>query len=55
MMPGNLCTPEFLAATGTDIANRHGMTITVLGRKEMEAEGMGRCCVWRRARRRIPS
>lgn len=41
MMPGNLCTPEFLAATGTDIANRHGMKITVLGRKEMEAEGMG--------------
>ena len=41
MMPGNLCTPEFLASTATDIANRHGMKITVLGRKEMEAEGMG--------------
>ncbi|HVF40367.1 MAG TPA: leucyl aminopeptidase [Gemmatimonadaceae bacterium] len=41
MMPGNLCTPEFLARTGEDIAARHGMKITVLGRKEMEAEGMG--------------
>jgi len=41
MMPGNLCTPEFLANTATDIATRHGMKITVLGRKEMEAEGMG--------------
>ncbi|MBA3340437.1 MAG: leucyl aminopeptidase [Gemmatimonadaceae bacterium] len=41
MMPGNLCTPEFLAATATEIANRYGMTITVLGRDEMEAEGMG--------------
>src|SRR5512141_243267 len=41
MMPGNLCTPEFLANTATDIARRHGMKITVLGRKEMEAEGMG--------------
>ncbi|MEO5579178.1 MAG: M17 family peptidase N-terminal domain-containing protein, partial [Gemmatimonadaceae bacterium] len=41
MMPGNLCTPEFLAATGTDIAARHGMKVTVLGRSEMEAEGMG--------------
>jgi leucyl aminopeptidase len=41
MMPGNLCTPEFLANTATDIAKRHGMKITVLGRKEMEAEGMG--------------
>jgi len=41
MMPGNLCTPEFLARTGEEIAARHGMTINVLGRKEMEAEGMG--------------
>jgi leucyl aminopeptidase len=41
MMPGNLCTPDFLASTATDIAKRHGMKITVLGRKEMEAEGMG--------------
>ena len=40
-MPGNLCTPEFLASTAADIATRHGMKITVLGRKEMEAEGMG--------------
>jgi leucyl aminopeptidase len=41
MMPGNLCTPEFLAKTAGDIAGRHAMKITVLGRKEMEAEGMG--------------
>jgi len=41
MMPGNICTPEFLASTGVDIAKRHGMKSTVLGRKEMEAEGMG--------------
>ncbi len=41
MMPGNLCTPEFLAKTGEEIAARHGMKATVLGRKEMEAEGMG--------------
>ncbi|MEP6506916.1 MAG: leucyl aminopeptidase [Gemmatimonadales bacterium] len=40
-MPGNLCTPEFLANTASDIAARHGMKITVLGRTEMEAEGMG--------------
>ena len=41
MMPGNLCTPDFLAATAQDIATRHGMKITVLGRAEMEKEGMG--------------
>jgi leucyl aminopeptidase len=41
MMPGNLCTPEYLAQTATDIAKRYGMGITVLGRGEMEAEKMG--------------
>lgn len=41
MMPGNLCTPEYLAQTAADIAKRYGMGITVLGRKEMEAEKMG--------------
>jgi leucyl aminopeptidase len=41
MMPGNLCTPEFLAETARDIANRHGMQLTVLGRAEMEAQKMG--------------
>ncbi|MEO8578604.1 MAG: leucyl aminopeptidase [Gemmatimonadales bacterium] len=41
MMPGNVCTPEFLAQTAADIAKRYSMGITVLGRKEMEAEKMG--------------
>jgi len=41
MMPGNLCTPEFLATTAREIAARHGLGVTVLGRAEMEREGMG--------------
>ena len=41
MMPGNLCTPDFLAQTAADIARRHGIGVSVLGRKEMEAEKMG--------------
>ena len=41
MMPGNLCTPDFLADSARDIAKRHRMSVTVLGRKEMEKEGMG--------------
>ena len=41
MMPGNLCTPDYLAETARDIAARHGMTVTVLGRAEMEREQMG--------------
>ena len=41
MMPGNICTPDFLASTAREIADRHGMKLTVLGRAEMTAEGMG--------------
>src|SRR6185312_6269980 len=41
MMPGNLCTPDFLAATARDIAARHGLGVTVLGRAEMEELKMG--------------
>jgi leucyl aminopeptidase len=41
MMPGNVCTPDLLADTGRDIGKRHKMTVTVLGRKEMEKAGMG--------------
>jgi len=41
MMPGNLCTPDFLANTAREIADRHGMKLTVLGRTEMTVEGMG--------------
>ena len=41
MMPGNLCTPDYLAETAREIAGRHGMEVTVWGRSEMQEEGMG--------------
>jgi leucyl aminopeptidase len=41
MLPGNVCTPDYLADTARDIAQRFGMKVTVLGRKEMAAEKMG--------------
>jgi leucyl aminopeptidase len=41
MMPGNVCTPDLLADTARDVGQRHGLKVTVLGRKEMEAEKMG--------------
>jgi leucyl aminopeptidase len=41
MMPANLGTPDHLAQTARQMAERHGMTVTVLGRAEMEREGMG--------------
>lgn len=40
-MPGNYCTPETFVEVGKQIAERHGMQITVLGRAEMAAAGMG--------------
>ncbi len=41
MMPGNLCTPEFIADTARDVSKRHKLRCTVRGRKEMQALGMG--------------
>ena len=41
MMPGNLCTPDTLADSARDIAARHALDVTVLGRREMEALRMG--------------
>ncbi len=41
MMPGNLCTPDLLAKTAGEIAQRYSMKLTVLGRTEMTKEGMG--------------
>jgi leucyl aminopeptidase len=41
MLPGNICTPEYLADTAREIAQRYGMSVTVLGREEMERERMG--------------
>ncbi|MDF1503711.1 leucyl aminopeptidase [Roseisolibacter sp. H3M3-2] len=41
MMPGNVCTPDTFAQVGREIADAHGLSLTVLGRAEMEAEGMG--------------
>jgi leucyl aminopeptidase len=41
MLPGNICTPDYLADTARAIGQRHAMTVTVLGRAEMERERMG--------------
>jgi leucyl aminopeptidase len=41
MLPGNICTPDYLADTARDIAKRRGMSVTVLGRAEMKVEKMG--------------
>lgn len=35
MLPPNICTPDFLASTARDIAKRHKLKITVLGRSDL--------------------
>jgi leucyl aminopeptidase len=42
MMPGNVCTPDTFVETANDIAQRlGGVKVSVMGRAEMEKEGMG--------------
>jgi leucyl aminopeptidase len=41
MLPGNICTPDYLADAAREIGKRHGMKVTVLGRAEMQQEKMG--------------
>lgn len=40
-MPGNLCTPSFLADTAREMGARHGLRVTVTGRAGLEKLGMG--------------
>ena len=40
VLPGNQCTPTFLGETARSLAQRHGMTITVLDKAAIEREGM---------------
>ncbi|HTY07104.1 MAG TPA: leucyl aminopeptidase [Gemmatimonadales bacterium] len=41
MLPGNRCTPTFLGNQARDLAQRYGMTATVLDLAAIKKEGMG--------------
>jgi leucyl aminopeptidase len=41
MLPGNICTPDYLADTAREQAKRLGMVVTTLDRAAMEREKMG--------------
>ena len=41
IMPGNICTPAHIANTAKDIAKRHKLKVTVMGRREMTRLKMG--------------
>ena len=40
-MPGNVCTPSFLATQARKLSKSHGLKVSVLTEKEMEKLGMG--------------
>jgi len=40
-LPSNICTPTYLASTARGIAKRHKLKADILGRKQIEALGMG--------------
>jgi leucyl aminopeptidase len=40
-LPGNVCTPTYLAEQAQELAKRHGMKAEILERKDLERLGMG--------------
>jgi leucyl aminopeptidase len=40
-LPGNICTPSYLADQALDLGKRHGMKVEVLEQKDIEKLGMG--------------
>ncbi|HET7426785.1 MAG TPA: leucyl aminopeptidase [Gemmatimonadales bacterium] len=41
VLPGNICTPSYVARTAEEIAARHGFDVTVLDRAAIQREKMG--------------
>jgi leucyl aminopeptidase len=41
IMPGNFCTPEYLADMARDLGRRHGLEVGVMGREEIRTLNMG--------------
>jgi leucyl aminopeptidase len=41
MLPGNICTPAYMASTAREIAKRHKMRVRVFGRRDLQRMKMG--------------
>src|SRR5712691_10167352 len=41
MLPGNVCTPSYLAERAKQLADQYGFKLTVLDRAKLQQEGMG--------------
>jgi leucyl aminopeptidase len=53
-LPGNLCTPTYLADQARELAKRHGLEVTVLEQEEIEKLGMGAFLAVARGSRQPP-
>ncbi|HEX4779315.1 MAG TPA: leucyl aminopeptidase [Usitatibacter sp.] len=40
-LPGNICTPTYLAQQAVDLGKKHGLRVEILEKKEIEKLGMG--------------
>jgi leucyl aminopeptidase len=53
-LPGNLCTPAFLAGQAREVGKRHGFKVRILERKDIEKLGMGAFLAVARGSRQPP-
>ena len=53
-LPGNICTPTYLAEQAQEIGKRHGIKVEVLEQKDMEKLGMGSFLAVARGSRQPP-
>jgi leucyl aminopeptidase len=53
-LPGNLCTPAYLAEQAQDMGRRHGIRVEVLEQKDIEKLGMGSFLAVARGSRQPP-
>jgi leucyl aminopeptidase len=53
-MPGNLCTPAYLADQARDLGQRHGFKVEILEQKDIEKLGMGAFLAVARGSRQPP-
>jgi leucyl aminopeptidase len=53
-LPGNICTPSYLAAEAQNLAKRHGLRCDILEQKDLEKQGMGAFLAVARGSRQPP-
>jgi leucyl aminopeptidase len=53
-MPGNLCTPTYLADQAREVGKRHGFKVKILGQEDIEKLGMGGFLAVARGSRQAP-